>query len=919
VLSSLSEDARAIVSKLAGMAPNSNGWHAENVVSWQARPTMREGFVASGETRPKHGRAGPKVATPPTPQFLAQLADELAASDVLFFQHRYADAFVHATPNGPTSLAGYGHAYETIHRWIESGGDYTAELAADAKHAQLGACECLHQLQLFLPAGVSYAIAVLGNPVPLTLTADEIAYIWLRWSTLALDWGDALFRAADTTNNFLQGALDIYQSVVVVQNGTASAPAAGASPLYDIPSLQAPADQGRTIIQNLSALLQGQTTAQALGVNPAQAAVFLQIYQQLVKIQNGLDFWGHWRNSIPIWTFDYLQSAAINFSQLAINAERDYIDFQERSDQGSATRQQLTQMVSQAGAEVAAAKAQAAAAASEAQAYQMGAALAKQRAVDSLTNAIEYAQKSALAAGFQAVQVAASGGDSTDVETIQENADILQSQGYLFGTAKRAAGELAGAASLAASRVNRDYEVDSLKRTAQEMDAAAAQAGQEAAAAQARAAAANAATAVATLHGEAAQQNLQAFDAQTFTPDIWQRMADTMRRLYRRYLGMALNTARMMQAAYNFETDQSLSFIKSDYSTDEVRGLLAADALMADVQSFTYDLITSTTGKAQPIRQTLSLAQRYAFLFENQFRRTGVMEFETRIDDFDEVYPGTYAGRIESVEVEIIGLVPPSGISGTLTNSGISAYRTPTGAASADSGLKYRVQPRETLVLSDYSPRNDGILIPQDARQKRIFEGAGVVSTWKLEVPRAINDLDYSAIVDMRVTFSYKARYDPDLHDAVLAELASRPGVHERQRGLPLRWLYPDAFFRFQDTGVLSFSQSAMDFRSNETNPVITHIGLMVATAGLSPQGIVVGLSTPGKPTVTATSDASGMIDSSVDGNAWAALIGDTALGDFSVTVSAQDNPSLVTGGQLDLSKIVNLSLVLAYRFDPKA
>ena len=39
------------------------------------------------------------------------------------------------------------------------------------------------------------------------------------------------------------------------------------------------------------------------------------------------------------------------------------------------------------------------------------------------------------------------------------------------------------------------------------------------------------------------------------------------------------------------------------------------------------------------------------------------MEFETRIDDFDYLYPGTYAGRIENVEIEVVGIIPSSGIS----------------------------------------------------------------------------------------------------------------------------------------------------------------------------------------------------------------------------------------------------------------
>lgn len=320
------------------------------------------------------------------------------------------------------------------------------------------------------------------------------------------------------------------------------------------------------------------------------------------------------------------------------------------------------------------------------------------------------------------------------------------------------------------------------------------------------------------------------------------------------------------------------------------------------------------------MRQSISLAQRYAYLFENQFRRTGVMEFETRIDDFDNVYPGTYAGRLESVQVELVGLVPPTGVSGMLTNSGISGYRTPaTVQTEGTSGLKYRIQPKETLVLSDYAARVDGGLIPPDQRLKGIFQGSGLVSSWRLEVPREINDIDYGALLDVRLTFFYRARFDPDLHDTVLAELASRPGIQSRHRGVPLRWVYPDAFFQFQDSGVLAISQRIQDFASNETLPVITDVGIVVATDGsLSPQGLSVRLSTPARNAVAATADANGLIDSGAAGSPWTALLGGTAIGDYVLSLDAADNPGLVKNGKLDLSPIVNVALVLGYSFTAK-
>ena len=396
--------------------------------------------------------------------------------------------------------------------------------------------------------------------LPSFLSADQLAYVFLQWSTLYLDWGNALFRA-----NSVADALTQYTKLIKPDD---TLPARSDGGLYGFPSLQPSMNSAAKIAQNISQLIAGLQTANSLGVNPLLAAAFLEAHQQLVKIGNSLDFWGHFHNTVPIWTFDYLQGAAGDFAQFAVNAERDFITFQERSDQGSATREQLLQLASQAGAEVDAAGAQAAAVAAEAQAYAQGADLAKQRATDAQSNADEYTQTSSQAIQLDAMRSQIAGGDGQSPDILNAIADQFTAGGKpnasddlnpssdLYGVYSR--NNVAAGAQLASAKVSQQYEIDSLQRTADQMKSAAAQAATEAAAAQARVAAANAATAVATLHAEAAQQNLQAFQSQTFTPDVWQRMANSMFRLYRRYLDMALKTALLMQQAYNFETDQSL-------------------------------------------------------------------------------------------------------------------------------------------------------------------------------------------------------------------------------------------------------------------------------------------------------------------------------------------------------------------------
>ena len=559
------------------------------------------------------------------------------------------------------------------------------------------------------------------------------------------------------------------------------------------------------------------------------------------------------------------------------------------------------------------------AAQAQTQVYSDGVALAQQRATDAQNNATEYAALSNQWTLHSALQAQLNGGDNGDASELNAYASIMMTGNYNLSDSSAT---LAAAEGLTSARLNQQYEVDSMNRQAQELQAATTQAQDELTAATAQQNAAKAQLDAANLRTASALGDVAVFDAQTFTPDVWSRMGNAMLKIYQRYFTMALKVARMMQKAYNFETDQSLQLIKTSYASDEVNGLLGADALMADIQGFTYNLITSTTTKPQPIKQTISLAQRFGYAFESQFRKTGAIDFQTTFDDFEMVYPGTYAGRIQEIEVTVQGIVPPTGVSGSLTNSGISMYRLPSANwTTANNGVKYRVQSKETLVLSDYSPRNDAAVVQTDPGMMRIFEGAGVCSTWHLEFPPSENDIDYGAITDVQMSVVYKARYDPTLSSKVVATLEGRPGIAARQRGIPLRWVYPDAFFAFQNSGTMTISFAQRDFPFNQRFPVITSIGVVVATvAGLSASGLKVQLATPTHTTaVSAPTDANGIIDSSVASSPWAPLATGTALGAYTIAMTAADNPSLEQSGKLSLAGIGNIALVLGYNYTPRS
>lgn len=773
-----------------------------------------------------------------------------------------------------------------------------ADVAVSLAHAwyyetPLGLAECYHAVGDWVNAELWYLRA--ANYTYLNVTI-EAPYLWSRIAALYLDWGDSLFRADDAAS-----ALPVYEKVLTVDGKEPVAP------LYTLAPLTLAANEARNVIAHLD------NTA-AITASPAISAVLFEIQAQLAKISGGLDFWGHWAQNVPIWTFDYLQSVASNFCQLAISTERDAMTFWEKADNGELTRLQLSQGVAQAKAERDAANRQTEAAQAELGVYQAGRDLATLRAADARANAAEYASKSDAWSMHQALAAQMGGGEDGDASQLNQLAAIMIQGGYSLEGDR---GTLTAAEQLTASRLQNQYEIDRMQRDANELDATVAQSQQECVAATARVTAAQASANAAAVRVAGAQAVLSAFDQQRFTPDVWYLLGAKMDQISQRYLAMALDVSKRMQRAYNFENDVLRAIIKPDYSGDAVHGMLAADTLMADVQSFTYDLITSATAKEQPVRQTISLAQRYPFLFETQLRATGLMEFQTNLDDFDAIYPGTYAGRIEQVEVSLDGILPPRGVSGTLTNAGISHFRMPPPWAPGSDGIKHRVQPRDVLVLSDYELRGDALVVDGDRRRRRIFEGAGLASSWTLALPMGVNSFDYQALLDVRLTFTYRTRFEPTLRDAVLADLAARPQALQRQRPIPLRWLYPDAFFSFYGDGVLDFSLTKADFPGGETDPRLVQVSLLViSTPRARAGGIVLNVSAPGQPAVSNATAADGSI---AVAQLAALATGGTALGSYRIEMKAADNPGWVKDGVLDLAAIDNIALVLGYSFTPRA
>ena len=130
--------------------------------------------------------------------------------------------------------------------------------------------------------------------------------MWIRLARNASSCGDSLYKGLD-----LAGAAAQY-SKLIAPDGTEPA----GSVLYTAASLGVPAAAAREVLAHLA-----ERPLPPLDWQIAQYLLSALAYLQ--QLAAGLDFYG--LALYPIYTFEYLQSAARGFAQEAIEAEREYV------------------------------------------------------------------------------------------------------------------------------------------------------------------------------------------------------------------------------------------------------------------------------------------------------------------------------------------------------------------------------------------------------------------------------------------------------------------------------------------------------------------------------------------------------------------------------------------------------------------
>ena len=265
---------------------------------------------------------------------------------------------------------------------------------------------------------------------------------------------------------------------------------------------------------------------------------------------------------------------------------------------------------------------------------------------------------------------------------------------------------------------------------------------------------------------------------------------------------MAIAMAKMAQRALEFERQTSLDFIGYDYYREEKKGLLGAELLVRDLDKMEQYRLTTATRKKE-IEKTISLASVAPVAFQ-RFRETGMMDFTTLPQWFEQDFPGHYLRLIRDVRVSVVALVPPQrGIHATLSNDGFSQVMV--GPPFNSRTIIYRLP--ESVALS--SPHNatglfelrpdDPMLFP--------FEGSGVVTNWQLEMSKGANRFDFDTIADVFITVRYTALEDREYRKKVLTHMGMDEDGYVARRNvryMNLRTDFPDQWYHLHHPNLKS-------------------------------------------------------------------------------------------------------------------
>ena len=249
---------------------------------------------------------------------------------------------------------------------------------------------------------------------------------------------------------------------------------------------------------------------------------------------------------------------------------------------------------------------------------------------------------------------------------------------------------------------------------------------------------------------------------------------------------MALDMARRAERAAAHELGvPAFNIIRNDYWSSRRSSLLAGDRLHQDIKRLDIAYLEQNRREYEMTKHISLRRLNVEALVKLRIKNstTGRCRCDFKIPEwlFDLDTPGHYLRRIKSVSVSIPSVAGPYtsiNCKLTLLKSSVrhdKAHQTYSRPSTGNTpNFTDYFGATESIVTSTGS--GDSGLFETQLRDERFlpFEGSGVISTWRLELPGEYPQFDYSTISDVVLTIRYTARDGGDsLRDDATAAIAS--------------------------------------------------------------------------------------------------------------------------------------------------
>jgi len=277
---------------------------------------------------------------------------------------------------------------------------------------------------------------------------------------------------------------------------------------------------------------------------------------------------------------------------------------------------------------------------------------------------------------------------------------------------------------------------------------------------------------------ENSQEIAQFLETKFSNQELYQWMIDKLKDVHKQSYQLAYDMARTTEKAYQFELGlPDSSFIQYGYYQDAFISITAGEQLQLALNQMDSAYIENNAREFEIVKHiSVAMTNPLALML---LKNTGSCEINLPEELFDLDFPGHYFRRMKSVGLSIPCIAGPyTFVNATLRllSNEYRIFDTLTGGYKrTGTDTRFRIINVPVSSIATSSAQNDSGVFELNFRDERYlpFEGAGVASTWSLELMEdpAMRQFDYETISDVILHLKYTSRESDALKTAAIENL----------------------------------------------------------------------------------------------------------------------------------------------------